>query len=210
MAVASGSTNLGSASKKNEQLAAARSALDFYESMYHFKKMFPKLESDVIETILRANHGQVDKTLDQLLAITVDEELDLVRRDDTDKKTTSDGVINDDSPPPYHELMSSSSVTASNIESCDSFSSSFSPAAASQPTNTPVVKNESESFLGGGLYSIDVREQWHSRAMVGELRRDFLRIKLTNEQLKKFKASIKKAKRDEITALVNNVWASYF
>ncbi len=49
-------------SNKNNYSSGSK-PLNFYESMYHFKKMFPKFDTDVIETILRANNGAVDKTI---------------------------------------------------------------------------------------------------------------------------------------------------
>ena len=41
--------------------------------------------------------------------------------------------------------------------------------------------------------------------LIGELDADFLRVRLTAEQVRKFKASIKKAKRNELAAILNNV-----
>lgn len=35
--------------------------------MNDFKNMFPEMEEDVIEAVLRANNGVVDATIDQLL-----------------------------------------------------------------------------------------------------------------------------------------------
>lgn len=240
MAIASSSTNLSGMLKKDSSGGggagmSGKSALDFYESMYHFKKMFPKLDSDVIETILRANHGQVDKTLDQLLSLNVDTELDEMRQHSDPKPAASsstistitttptvvvqEGIIDhDDSPPPYHELVKSSSSSASFHAAAASANFASQLTSSSQPMS--IIRSEPESEMGAcaaietvtttpsgpsGLYPFEVRANWRSRAMIGELRRDFLRIRLTNEQLKKFKASIKKAKRDEITALVNNV-----
>ncbi len=51
-----------------------RKNLNFYESIYHFKKMFPKFDIEVIEQILRANDGSVEKTIDQLLLMASDYE----------------------------------------------------------------------------------------------------------------------------------------
>lgn len=43
--------------------------LEFNQAMSDFKHMFPDMEEDVIESILRANNGVVDATIDQLLQI---------------------------------------------------------------------------------------------------------------------------------------------
>lgn len=227
MAVASSASKLGDGSIKE---GGSRKALDFYESMYHFKKMFPKLESDVIEAILRSNQGQVDKTLDQLLSITLDSELDEIRCDKKSDKTPNDsGIIHEDSPPAYHEIIASHTSVASRLTSSDD---SISVAAVvtstrsvheSNTTNTTVAaaaivsstfnhpeKSQSSISSSSDPCALDeMRAIWRSRSMTGELRKDFLRVRLTNEQLKKFKASIKKAKRDEITAIVNNVLVLY-
>lgn len=227
MAVASSASKLGDGSIKE---GGSRKALDFYESMYHFKKMFPKLESDVIEAILRSNQGQVDKTLDQLLAITLDSELDEIRADKKSDKTPNDaGIIGEDSPPAYHEIIASHTSVASRITSSDDNSTSVAAVVTStrfvhesNTTNTTVAaavvsstfnqpeKSQSSISSSSDPCALDeMRAIWRSRSMTGELRKDFLRVRLTNEQLKKFKASIKKAKRDEITAIVNNVLVLY-
>lgn len=227
MAVASSASKLGDGSIKE---GGSRKALDFYESMYHFKKMFPKLESDVIEAILRSNQGQVDKTLDQLLAITLDSELDEIRCDKKSDKTPNDsGIIGEDSPPAYHEIIASHTSVASRITSSDDNSISVAAVVTStrsvhesNTTNTTVAavvvsstfnqpeKSQSSISSSSDPCALDeMRAIWRSRSMTGELRKDFLRVRLTNEQLKKFKASIKKAKRDEITAIVNNVLVLY-
>ena len=41
--------------------------------MSDFKEMFPTLDDEVIEAVLRANDGAVDATIDQLLTMTIDE-----------------------------------------------------------------------------------------------------------------------------------------
>ena len=54
--------------------------LDFYQAMRDFKLMFPTMDEEVIEAVLRANNGAVDDTIDQLLTMNVDSE-------DRDKET---------------------------------------------------------------------------------------------------------------------------
>lgn len=46
--------------------------LEFAQAMSDFTTMFPDMERDVIEAVLRANQGVVDATIDQLLAMSVD------------------------------------------------------------------------------------------------------------------------------------------
>lgn len=49
--------------------APASGQLDFYEAMADFRTMFPKLDPDVIEAVLRANNGVVESTIDNLLKL---------------------------------------------------------------------------------------------------------------------------------------------
>lgn len=49
--------------------------LDFSQAMSDFKIMFPDMECDVIEAVLRANQGAVDATIDQLLAMSTDNQV---------------------------------------------------------------------------------------------------------------------------------------
>lgn len=51
---------------------ASTMQLEFLQAMSDFKTMFPEMEGDVIEAVLRANQGAVDATIDQLLAMSVD------------------------------------------------------------------------------------------------------------------------------------------
>ena len=46
--------------------------LDFYQAMADFKSMFPDLDEEIIEAVLRANGGAVDGTIDQLLTMNYD------------------------------------------------------------------------------------------------------------------------------------------
>lgn len=54
--------------------------LEFEQAMSDFKTMFPDMELDVIEAVLRANQGVVDGTIDQLLAMSVDNQASVVRK----------------------------------------------------------------------------------------------------------------------------------
>ena len=46
--------------------------LDFYQAMADFKVMFPNMDEEIIEAVLRANNGGVDATIDQLLTMSID------------------------------------------------------------------------------------------------------------------------------------------
>ena len=46
--------------------------LDFYQAMSDFKHMFPNMDEEIIEAVLRSNNGAVDATIDQLLTMNID------------------------------------------------------------------------------------------------------------------------------------------
>ncbi|KAG8451324.1 hypothetical protein GDO86_003512 [Hymenochirus boettgeri] len=47
--------------------------LEFNQAMEDFKTMFPNMDYDIIECVLRANNGAVDATIDQLLQMNLDD-----------------------------------------------------------------------------------------------------------------------------------------
>jgi hypothetical protein len=68
--------------------------------------------------------------------------------------------------------------------------------------------NVMPSTSNGARFSIsqaNTLSNMKSRIMIGEMPNDFLRIKLTAEQVKKLKTTIKIAKRNELTAIMNEV-----
>lgn len=46
--------------------------LEFNQAMEDFRTMFPSMDYEVIECVLRSNNGAVDATIDQLLQMSVD------------------------------------------------------------------------------------------------------------------------------------------
>lgn len=58
---------------------ASTMQLEFTQAMTDFKTMFPDMDDDVIEAVLRANQGAVDATIDQLLAMSTDNQNELLR-----------------------------------------------------------------------------------------------------------------------------------
>lgn len=67
---------------------ASTMQLEFEEAMSDFKTMFPDMEKEVIEAVLRANQGAVDATIDQLLAMSVDNQVSVVICSFIEIKTT--------------------------------------------------------------------------------------------------------------------------
>ena len=55
-------------SENNKQ--AQKKPLNFYKAMSDFQTMFPHIDKDVIEAVLRANDGVVQTTIDQLLVLS--------------------------------------------------------------------------------------------------------------------------------------------
>lgn len=58
----------------NNQSSDSPRQLEFSTAMRDFKTMFPDLDDEVIEAVLRANNGLVDATVDQLLAMGAGDE----------------------------------------------------------------------------------------------------------------------------------------
>lgn len=101
--------------------------LDFFQAMADFRQMFPTMEDDVIEAVLRANDGAVDATIDQLLTMSIDtgNETDGIepvnhtvmlqsfcpRYEDHEATSRTAG----DSPPSYSEAMQSNQDQAQSI-----------------------------------------------------------------------------------------------
>ena len=56
-------------------IMASTMQLEFAQAMADFKNMFPEMDRDVIEAVLRANQGAVDATIDQLLAMSTDNQV---------------------------------------------------------------------------------------------------------------------------------------
>ncbi|XP_036310185.1 CUE domain-containing protein 1 isoform X2 [Pipistrellus kuhlii] len=67
----------GSAAPTSQELNNSRPArqvrrLEFNQAMDDFKTMFPNMDYDIIECVLRANSGAVDATIDQLLQMNLE------------------------------------------------------------------------------------------------------------------------------------------
>ena len=140
-----------------------------------------------------------------------------------------------DSPPSYNEFMSKLSsesgfessgsvisdesslfnIDQSRRPSVTRNSSEFSGAhrAGGSPTHAHKTENAVNNLVDAPLVKFEdkksmslVNDTLNSKPiLLGELPKDFLRIKLTTDQMKKIRSSIKKAKRSEITAILNNV-----
>lgn len=61
-------------SEKSKSKNRPTKQLDFDQAMADFKTMFPTMDCEIIEAVLRANDGAVDSTIDQLLTMSIDSE----------------------------------------------------------------------------------------------------------------------------------------
>lgn len=73
------SSNGGSRSGEGGQLNNSRPnrqvrRLEFNQAMEDFRTMFPSMDYEVIECVLRSNNGAVDATIDQLLQMSIDDQ----------------------------------------------------------------------------------------------------------------------------------------
>lgn len=132
--------------------------LDFYQAMSDFKLMFPTMDTDVIEAVLRSNDGAVDDTIDQLLTMSID-------ADDRDFVDIPPELISpvdagcptyhekrtEDSPPSYTEAVqsnNSNSIWTTPITQATSKSSPTLPKRSpirSNSTSTPKTHSHSRS-----------------------------------------------------------------
>lgn len=80
--------------------------LEFTQAMTDFKVMFPDLDADVIEAVLRANNGAVDATIDHLLAMSADNEAEkaINRTDNAGSKYTPPPAYQNN-PPSYQQAV---------------------------------------------------------------------------------------------------------
>ncbi|XP_066507029.1 CUE domain-containing protein 1a isoform X2 [Hoplias malabaricus] len=83
-----GSRGGGSGELNNSRPPRQVRRLEFNQAMDDFRTMFPSMDHEVIECVLRANNGAVDSTIDQLLQMSLD------------GQGTDDSSDSDDSVPP--------------------------------------------------------------------------------------------------------------
>ena len=72
-----GARGAGGSAAASQELNNRRPArqvrrLEFNQAMDDFKTMFPNMDYDIIECVLRANSGAVDATIDQLLQMNLE------------------------------------------------------------------------------------------------------------------------------------------
>ncbi|XP_054162310.1 CUE domain-containing protein 1-like [Oppia nitens] len=154
--------------------------LEFHQAMNDFKTMFPNMDEDVIEAVLRSNNGAVDATIDQLLAMNMDSENERLRHElDTTDNNEVPPVYSPATPPPsYHSLQSQ--LIASNMSP-----NSLQPKDSNEKYNNNLLsqmnlleKNVTKSSTSQVIPSKDsmrYKRQWNP-PILGQLPQSFLRI----------------------------------
>jgi hypothetical protein len=117
---------------------------------------------------------------------------------DTSSKVISNLFQDDDDSNQVSSMLHSTNSN-SNIQQKDDFVKK-----EASPPPQPQNNNKSNSATPSSIRNTDEFIAKFNRIVIGELSKDFLRVKLTSDQVKKIKCSIKRAKRSEIAAIVNN------
>ena len=90
------------------------------------------------------------------------------------------------------------------------FENAISSSSSSSSSSSASSKLSSVNEVGADFTSINsiVRKaeliSKFNKIVIGDLAKDFLRVKLTSDQVKRIKQSIKRAKRSELAAILNN------
>lgn len=91
--------------------------LEFNQAMTDFKVMFPDMDAEVIEAVLRANNGAVDMTIDHLLAMSADNEVEKVTRTSAEDEPPAYGGHGGDRnhPPSYTQATNDQTEDLINL-----------------------------------------------------------------------------------------------
>lgn len=175
--------------------------LEFTQAMNDFKTMFPEMEPDVIECVLRSNNGAVDSTIDQLLQMSMDAEKEKVRVESPPQSTSQpqnpnllDLASNNEfpprysatPPPSYHQAVPDVAASAAasmvtnvplaRIKNCNlnrNLDQSMVGACSNYPSNNIDELSITHPKLPNNL--VAVRNKWNP-PMLGRLPENFLRI----------------------------------
>ncbi|KAM9210533.1 CUE domain-containing protein 1 [Dugong dugon] len=142
--------------------------LEFNQAMDDFKTMFPNMDYDIIECVLRANSGAVDATIDQLLQMNLDGGGGGIYEDSSDSEDSIPPEIlertlepdsSDEEPPPVY------SPPAYHMHMFDR------PYPLAPPTPPPRI-----NMVGSSPPSSQRRYRNWNPPLLGKLPDDFLRI----------------------------------
>ncbi|CAO2644764.1 CUE domain-containing protein 1 [Lemmus lemmus] len=142
--------------------------LEFNQAMDDFKTMFPNMDYDIIECVLRANSGAVDATIDQLLQMNLEAGGGSAYEDSSDSEDSIPPEIlertlepdsSEEEPPPVY------SPPAYHMHVFDR------PYPMAPPTPPPRI-----DVLGSGQPASQSRYRNWNPPLLGNLPDDFLRI----------------------------------
>lgn len=166
-------TGAGDGSAAPQELNNSRPArqvrrLEFNQAMDDFKTMFPNMDYDIIECVLRANSGAVDATIDQLLQMNLEAGGGSAYEDSSDSEDSIPPEIlertlepdsSEEEPPPVY------SPPAYHMHVFDR------PYLTAPPTPPPRI-----DVLGSGQPASQRRYRNWNPPLLGNLPDDFLRI----------------------------------
>lgn len=166
-------TGAGDGSAAPQELNNSRPArqvrrLEFNQAMDDFKTMFPNMDYDIIECVLRANSGAVDATIDQLLQMNLEAGGGSAYEDSSDSEDSIPPEIlertlepdsSEEEPPPVY------SPPAYHMHVFDR------PYLMAPPTPPPRI-----DVLGSGQPASQRRYRNWNPPLLGNLPDDFLRI----------------------------------
>ena len=153
----------GRGQESQQQSQQSSTQLEFSQAMTDFKVMFPDLDVDVIEAVLRSNNGAVDATIDQLLTMTADNE------------TGAGGNTGnrDTALPSYHEA----------VDTTDTMTQMFGAASVDDRPGPDLLSGLGACAVGGntghsGHQGASLRSirNWNP-PLLGKLPSDFLRLR---------------------------------
>ena len=114
--------------------------LEFTQTMAHFKIMFPDIEVDAIEAMLRSHNGAVDTTVKQLVAMSVDNEPGGGQGERTRIRRPNQCAVTSENSPNNGEKEKSEMGKKEKTNPDDLFYPSFftpAPASGDEPTPSP-------------------------------------------------------------------------
>ncbi|XP_061574791.1 CUE domain-containing protein 1-like isoform X1 [Cololabis saira] len=177
----SGNGSGGGAGNSQGQLNNSRpnrqvKRLEFNQAMEDFKTMFPSMDYEVIECVLRSNNGAVDATIDQLLQMSIDGQGSDDSSDSDDSipaeilERTLEPDSSDEEPPPVY------SPPAYDMHIYD----------RKYPEAPPTPPPRFEAQASEGDQQVRTYRNWNP-PLLGNLPDDFLRI--LPQQLDSIKSS---------------------
>jgi len=147
----------------------AATQLEFTQAMTDFKIMFPNMDVDVIEAVLRSNNGAVDTTIDQLLSMSADNETG-----GGDKTSTSPPPEYPNTLPSYKEAVKLDPDKVTDVLGASSLGDTGQPDLLSDLASLGASGGNSQH--DGAPIPLHQVKNWVP-PLLGRLPSDFLRIK---------------------------------